>query len=338
MYESKTYIAVPPGATIKEQLGYRNIKQTEFALRMGMSEKHISNLINGKVELTPDVANRLESVFGIEAKIWLRLEGHYRAKLAKVNEENEREAEYNILKKIPVKEMERLGWLQLTPSKAENIEQLRSFFKVARLTVLNDEKTIHALYRQLKASEKNEYSRIVWTQKVLNDSQLMEVGRLNLPKIKKLIPFFKSLTLGDFATSIEQLKNALAENGVALVVVPHLQGSYLHGVTLKSSKRATIGLTLRNKDASSVWFSFFHELGHLLSKNTDNEHEADEFARNTLINKDDYSAFTKEQQFTPTTIQAFAQTQKISTGLIIGRLQKDGYIPYSAFNDLKQKI
>ena len=42
MLESKSYIATPPGATIKEQLENRSMTQKEFAKRMGMSEKHIS--------------------------------------------------------------------------------------------------------------------------------------------------------------------------------------------------------------------------------------------------------------------------------------------------------
>ena len=58
--ESKSYIAVPPGESIREQLDIRNMNQKEFALRMNMSEKHVSNLLNGKVSLTNDVANRLE--------------------------------------------------------------------------------------------------------------------------------------------------------------------------------------------------------------------------------------------------------------------------------------
>lgn len=59
-----TVIAVPPGESIREQLEIRELSQKEFALRMCMSEKHISNLINGKVELTPPTAQKLESVLG----------------------------------------------------------------------------------------------------------------------------------------------------------------------------------------------------------------------------------------------------------------------------------
>lgn len=67
---SKTYVATPPGETIKEQLIDRGISQKEFALRMDMSEKHISKLINGEVQLTTDVAIRLEMVLGLPANFW----------------------------------------------------------------------------------------------------------------------------------------------------------------------------------------------------------------------------------------------------------------------------
>ena len=52
MLESKSYIATPPGVTIKEQLDDYGMTQKEFARRMGLSEKHVSQLINGTVRLT----------------------------------------------------------------------------------------------------------------------------------------------------------------------------------------------------------------------------------------------------------------------------------------------
>ena len=69
MVKSRSYIATPPGATIKEQLNDRGMSQKEFAARMDMSEKHISRLINGDVQLTPETAVRLEMVLGMKLYI-----------------------------------------------------------------------------------------------------------------------------------------------------------------------------------------------------------------------------------------------------------------------------
>ena len=88
MVRSRSFIATPPGATIKEQLNEKGMSQREFAARMDMSEKHISKLINGEVQLTPEVAVRLEVVLGVPAKFWNNLEAVYREKLIKVEAEN----------------------------------------------------------------------------------------------------------------------------------------------------------------------------------------------------------------------------------------------------------
>jgi len=114
MVRSRSFIATPPGATIKEQLNDRGMSQKEFAVRGDMSEKHISKLINGEVQLTPDVANRLEVVLGIPAAFWNNLEAIYREKLAKVKAENAMEEDESLAKQLPYSEMAQYGWIPKT--------------------------------------------------------------------------------------------------------------------------------------------------------------------------------------------------------------------------------
>ena len=85
---SRTYIATPPGATIKEQLDDRGMSQKELASCMAVSDEYVNHLINGEVQLTPDIANRLEIVLGIPASFWNNLEAIYREKLIKIAAEN----------------------------------------------------------------------------------------------------------------------------------------------------------------------------------------------------------------------------------------------------------
>ena len=117
---STTYAAVPPGETIKEQLEIRNMSQKEFALRMGFTEKHISKLLNGDTSLTPNTAIKLESVLGVPASYWSRLEASYREKLLKVEEENSLEEELKIAKQFPYQTMQKLTWVpKVISSKTE---------------------------------------------------------------------------------------------------------------------------------------------------------------------------------------------------------------------------
>ena len=100
MLRSKSIIATPPGTTIKEQLEDRGMTQKDFAARMGMSEKHISQLINGDVRLTPETAEKLEMVFGIPARFWNNLEAIYQEKLIKAQAENEMDEEKEVCKSM----------------------------------------------------------------------------------------------------------------------------------------------------------------------------------------------------------------------------------------------
>lgn len=88
MIRSSSYIATPPGATIREQINDKGMSQKEFAIRMNMSEKYISRLITGEIHLTPEVAVKLENVLGVPARFWNNLESVYQKKLIKVKIEN----------------------------------------------------------------------------------------------------------------------------------------------------------------------------------------------------------------------------------------------------------
>ena len=117
--------------------------------------------------------------------------------------------------------------------------------------------------------------------------------------------------------------------GISLVFVPHLKGTYLHGATFKQNGKPIIALTIRGKDADKFWFSFFHEIGHIIL-----EH-------NTRIGIEEdsklYTSFINKKSFSKSSIIEFAQLINIDEGIVLGRLQKDGYVPYSSYNSLKKK-
>ena len=87
MIKNSHIIATPPGATIKEKLNDEEITQKELASRMEMSEKQVSELINGEIDLTPEIAMKLESILGVPASYWCSLEIIYRAKLQEIVKE-----------------------------------------------------------------------------------------------------------------------------------------------------------------------------------------------------------------------------------------------------------
>ena len=113
--------------------------------------------------------------------------------------------------------------------------------------------------------------------------------------------------------------------------------------------KAIIMLSDRGKKDDIIWFTFFHEIGHLLKhsrkevfvdlddKEENNiEKEADKFARNILIPDKSYNEFIRKNKvFTEENLKDFSKRVNILPGILVGRLQKDGLIKWNEFNYLK---
>ena len=338
---SKTRIAIPPGSTIKECLSDRLMTQKEFSLRMDMSEKHISKLMNGSVQLTSDMAFRLEMVLGVPAEYWMNLEAIYRKKLQFIEEENLMAEEKNILDQIPYHEMAKLGWVENTRDWKERILNLRKYFEIVSLKKLDDHLFSEIAFRKMSYTKKSEYSSMAWAQKVKLESRKVETNEVDVTLLNECLNEIRSMTILRPEEFYLRLKDLLSECGIALVLLPHLSGSSVHGATFNMKKKIVLGLTVRGKDADKFWFSLFHELGHIVYRlmgiSCSDEHDADEFARNMLIPVDEYREFIEKNRFAESDIRHFADRIGIDPGIVVGRLQKDKYIRFNQLNDLKKQ-
>lgn len=345
MVKSRTFIATPPGATVKEQLQDKGMSQKEFATRMELSQKHVSKLINGEVQLTPDVAVRLEMVLGIPAKFWNKLEATYREKLIKANAENEMDEDKDIAKKIPYKEMSDYGWVPITKKIEEKVVNLRKFFGVVRLGLMKDMRLSRIACRRLAETEKSNYALMAWAQQAKIEARDIKTSLIDLKTLEKRLPEIRSMTTLDPEVFCDQLEKLLADCGIAIVFLPHMDGSFLHGATFIDGKKIVIGLTVRGKDADKFWFSLFHELGHIVlghvnnvdGTTEDDEKAADQFAQEILIPTADFDVFVSQNDFSRSSIRDFADKEGIQCGIVVGRLQKDGFLKYNQFNNLKTK-
>ena len=343
MIESKKTIAIPPGATIKEQLIDRRMSQKEFAARMDMSEKHISKLINGEVQLTHDVAMRLEMVLGVPAQFWNNLEGIYREKLLRVQAENDMEADLEIVKSIPYSEMAKNNWVEKTRNAEEKVINCRKFFEVVRLSILSDQLIPNIACRRLGEGTIRDYTLLSWAQKAKISARDIPTAPVNIDRLRSLIPSIRLMTRQNPADFCPVLIKELAECGVALVILPHIGGSFLHGASFCDGSKIVIGMTLRGKDADRFWFSLFHEIGHVVHEDiyklhgttAADEDAADAFARNALIPDDLFASFVSKKRFDKNSIIEFANTVSIDPGIVVGRLQNEGKIHFSRFRDLK---
>lgn len=290
MKKSRSYLAIPPGVSIKEQLIDRGMRQKEFAIRMGLSEKHVSKLINGEVQLTIEVARKLEMVLGVPTQFWCNLEAIYREDIAKVEEENTMEAEIAIAKNMPYKKMAEKGWIVDVVKNPERVIHLRKYFEIAELSFLQSTLIPRIACRKLSGAEKSDCALIAWAQKAKLEARKIETKPIDIEKLKMEIPYILELTKLELDEFCIEIQKKLAAYGVAIVFLPNITEECLRGATFVDGNKIVIGLNICNNNTNEFYFSFFHELAHVLyghiekeDGTTDEDEQcADEYARKIL--------------------------------------------------------
>lgn len=345
MVRSSRYIATPPGATMKEQLNDRGMSQKEFAARMDMSEKHISKLINGDVQLTPETAVRLEMVLGIPARFWNNLEAIYREKIIKAEAENAMDADVELAKRLPYSEMSKFGWVPETRDAKEKVVYLRKYFEVVELSLLGNEQITRIACRRLAITEKSDLALMAWAQEARRKARDVQTAPINVKGLMNVIPEIRRATVLKPKDFCPKVMKCLADCGIALVFLPHLKGSFLQGASFLDGNKIVVGLTARGRDADKFWFSLFHELAHIAlghigrlnGVSDEDEKAADAWSQDTLIAAEGFEAFRKSWDHSEQDVIRFAMKQGISPGIVVGRMQSEGMIKYSMMNNLKEK-
>ena len=265
IYRSKTFTAVPPGMTIKEVLEDHHMTQKELAVRLGLSEKHISKLINGEVPLTQDVAIRLERVLDIEASFWNGLEAAYREAILKVEYENSIDEEINFAKPFGYAKLARLGIVPETKKAAEQVNNLQKFFEVASLKHVADEMVMPLVYENIKDMEPDKKSAIYTLVQITKGrARFVEVNPYDAELLEKFIPKIKGLSSEPLITVKEPLKDILAACGVIIVYLPIIDN--ITSTCITYSKGNSIVLGIPTEDTDAFWTLLGEALHNLLER------------------------------------------------------------------------
>ena len=266
IYRSKTFTAVPPGMTIKEVLEDHHMTQKELAVRLGLSENHISKLINGEVPLTQDVAIRLERVLDIEASFWNGLEAAYREAILKVEYENSIDEEINFAKPFGYAKLARLGIVPETKKAAEQVNNLQKFFEVASLKNVDNEMVMPLVYENIKDMEPAKKSAIyTLVQITKGQARFVEVNPYDAELLRKFIPKIEDLKSEPLASVKEPLKDMLGACGVIIVYLPILDN--ITSTCITYSKGSSIVLGIPTEDTDSFWNLLEEALHNLVERN-----------------------------------------------------------------------
>ena len=346
----------PPGETLQEVLDKRQMSQADLAARTGRPRKTINEIIKGKTAITPETALQFERVLGVPASFWNNLERNYREHLARKEEEELLRESAEWLERIPVWELIERSWIEKREGWVEQAREVLNFFGVASPAEWRVVFEVpQGNFRRSTAFESDAGALAAWLRKGVIEAQKIECRPFDRETFQAALEEARSLTVRAPEEYLARLVDICAAAGVAVVYVRELNRCRAYGATRWLSPiKALIQLSLRYKRVDHFWFTFFHEAAHLLfhgkrltfveashDGSTEEEQEANQFAADFLIPPGSLESLRhaeKTQRISKVEAQSVARSLGIAPGILVGRLQHDGWLRPSHLNGLKVKV
>lgn len=331
-YETEKFPFEQPDAVeaILFRMEEQGLRQKDLVPFIG-SRSRVSEVLARKRPLTVQMIRALSEGFGIPTQV---LVGKTKNDLTS-SEEIEWE-------KFPLREMVKKGWISAT---TEEIQKNPKRVVERFLKPLSGTKPAFALLRrsfhQRSAANMDQTALQAWLARVLMESEKKPPSMTYLSP-KKPLDFCREVArLSQFRRGPILAQEFLSNNGVSLIIAPHLSRTFLDGAAMLHPEGwAVIGMTIRFDRIDNFWHTLLHEISHLclhVSNEFDTffddmeietgigftEKEADRLARNALIPRGIWQRSDAFLKRTSEAIEELSQILRINPGIIAGRIRKE---------------
>lgn len=291
-----------PGEHLRVELEAQGISQADFAVRAGLSAKHVNQVIKGSASMSSDVAVVLELVLNTPATTWTSLEAHWQEARSRQRAHANLSEHLSWVRQFPLAELAKRGYLPSSRASESTVEAVLRLFRVANPGAFEDFwcAPLRGGFRRAQQFSIDEYATASWLRLAEIETESLDPPRpFSIARLRAVLPKLRELTALPILQGFLQAQELLASCGVSLAFVKAIPGSRITGATWWSAlNRPLIALSDRHKRVDIFWFSLFHEVAHLMlhprrevfidrEKGGDDqdgkEAEADDFAAEILI-------------------------------------------------------
>ena len=284
-------VVVPPGRHLAEKLEEMGLDANDLAARMGYTPKAVNDILQGNCRIMPEVAIMLEMVTEIPASFWLRSQIAYdeylSRELIKATLDNQ-----PLWRKSFPEELDVRDWVRRGKNDGDDKSglSLLKFFAVASPKAWDGyykDARLKVAFRISLAEVKDPYAMSAWIRRgeILSDQDPMEklgqpTVRKNLkaalpeiiafaaankvrPRGEKRITYWtpEAEVVDDCMTGLQALCRKI---GIRVLFVQNFKSSPVHGMYRWYKDVPLIQLHDRFEKRAAMWFTFFHELAHVL--------------------------------------------------------------------------
>ena len=326
MHTLKLWYVSPPGETLAEKLEEMGLDAKELAFRTGYTPKTINELLKAKCRVTPEMALNLEIATGISQSAWLNMQMMYDEFLSRKKIEESLKNQAKWPKFFPIAELNPRKWID-DINKNNGVLPILKYFGISTPKAWKDYyfgNRLKVAFRISLAETEDPYAASVWLRRgeILADQIQMEKQNDKKVRsaIKKAMPQFVEFARADVERwevlrrqkslpkpkigedfideGMHKLQELGATLGIKVLYAQNFKSAPIHGMARWYKDIPVIQLHDRFKDRNAFWFTFFHELGHIVlhgkkdifiknvyygNKNLQKDEEANMFAQKYML-------------------------------------------------------
>lgn len=332
------------GSFLKDYLEFYNISQSDFAIRLGISQKHMNEIVNGKAPITAELAANLSRLTGIDASFIINVENDKKLKEIILKDLGSEKAVDKMLKEsFSLNELKKRGWVRFL----DITSPLQNYLDILKFLRIKDLSIIPALEKQVLFKKNGEdFNKLaLWIAHCDEISVNQEVNyydKCNLPFLVQDINNYAYHDLFD----VEDVRKILNNYGFYFACEKALSGTKVRGCFKVKGLKPTIYITDNYSGKDSFFFELLHEVGHcksdyneaksktIFESTIEKEERADKFAINSMINEDDWNQILGTD-LSEKELLKISKKRKIPMCYIVGRLAKFKKITY--YSELYKK-
>ena len=336
------------GSFLKRYMEFYNISGVDFAESLGITPKHLSEIINKNIDISDDLVLAISLVTDFDVAYILKLEENKKIVRYLNNKFGNKDNLKEYLKEYYLNELVKKNWITLTHKEDaySNASDLLKFFRLRNFDIVED-KINNTLFKKGATSDNRKI--ILWISRCEELTRRQIPNEFEMSNIKDILEFLKVERKKKL--NIDNLIKYFNLKGLYLVIEEALPGTKIRGASKVKRNKPAIYLTKLYKDKASFYFALYHELGHIkkhysMAKNKyiidgeDNlEKEADEFALKEMVPEECINYIINGNNIEVDSLVA-SKRYDVPMCFIVRCLAKSRYIKYSSdfYNRYIEKI
>lgn len=335
------------GSMLKDYLEYYKISQTDFADRLGISNKHMNEILNENTNISESVMLAISLITDIDVNLIFYVENKKRIYEFLKNKFNSDKEIKEFLNTYYINEMYKKNWITLKDKESlvQNTMDLLDYLSVKDFEVFENYLNKRILYKKSdSANMRKIYLWIKHCDKTIENQNVSKYVSSNLDILLDELKLERNKTFNE-----ERLIKIFNKYGIYLSIEDALSGTKLRGCMMVKGTNPVIYMTKYLKEKSSFYFALYHEISHIKSdynkaknkiivdEEVDTlEKKADIFALNQMIDNKIWEDILNNYE----NREEICKKNNIPLSFLYSRLAYQGYIKYSSseYNEHKEKI